>query len=282
MPLNSILHSGAIALTGLLLTQAATQVPAVAQMRLESPSQTEPEFFSAADRLEVAPAASGFQIAPATDSESLLQEQPEAEVAQAAPEPEPEPLPAPPPAIDQPETPVTPETLEVPEDPEVPEAEDRFGDRGDNRWYIQGATATHIDNQENGQFGMVGAGISHFFATRHSINGELNSFYFSQNDDDAVGLNLAVLIRSHLYRQPNWSLYFDGGVGILGTTSDVPSDGSEFNFTPQFGVGATIGLDNDQRLMVGVRYHHISNGDIYEDNPGRDSIMGYVGLNFPR
>lgn len=259
-PRNLTVYSGAIALAGLLLTQVIATAPAAAE---PSPAMTsEPELFSATDRLGAAVFDS--QTTPIDEKTPLMLAQPRTEVFQAAP------FPSPPPAIEPPEL------------PESPEAEARFGDRGDDRWYIQGAAATHIDNQENGQFGMVGAGISHFFVARHSINGELNSFYFSQNGDDAVGLNLAVLIRSHLVRQPNWSLYIDGGAGVLGSTDDVPSDGSPFNFTPQAGIGATVGLENNRRLMVGVRWHHISNANTFDDNPGRDSIMGYVGLNLPR
>ena len=157
-----------------------------------------------------------------------------------------------------------------------------FGSKGANRWYIQGAGATTVDGEEASSFGFFGAGISHFFINGHSINLELNSLFFDQTGDNAVGLNLAALLRWHFYRQPNWSLYIDGGAGILGTTNNVPSAGSSFNFTPQVGGGATIRLANDKRLMLGLRWHHISNADLYEGNPGRDSLMGYVGLNFPR
>ena len=155
-----------------------------------------------------------------------------------------------------------------------------FATKGLKRWYGQGAAG--IDVNDASSFGLLGAGISHFFANGHSINAELNSLYFAQTGEDALGLNLAVLLRWHFHRQPNWSLYIDGGAGVLGTTSKVPSRGSSFNFTPQVGGGATIQLSNQQRLMLGLRWHHISNGELYESNPGRDSIMGYVGLNLPR
>jgi hypothetical protein len=159
-----------------------------------------------------------------------------------------------------------------------PEPSPAFGSRGDQRWYVQAGGATTFDNN----FGMLGAGISHFFANGHSINLELNGMAFEQTGEDAVGLNLALLLRWHFVRQPNWSLYIDGGAGILGTTNNVPSTGSSFNFTPQAGGGATVRLNDRRRLMVGLRWHHISNAEIYDGNPGRDSILGYVGVNFPR
>jgi hypothetical protein len=157
-----------------------------------------------------------------------------------------------------------------------------FGDRSDQRWYIQGAGATTVDADAARNFALIGVGISQFFANGHSVNLELNGMSFFQTDDDAVGLNLALLLRWHFYRRQNWSLYVDGGAGILGTTNDVPSRGSSFNFTPQLGAGTTIRLTDNRRLMLGLRWHHISNADLDEDNPGRDSVMGYVGLNLPR
>ena len=61
----------------------------------------------------------------------------------------------------------------------------------------------------------------------------------------------------------------------------MPENGSEFNFTPQAGFGLTYDIGNENRLIFGIKWHHISNADLYEDNPGRDSIMGYAGISFP-
>ena len=159
-----------------------------------------------------------------------------------------------------------------------------FGTKGQKHWYIQGAAATTLDNEESDprRFALVGAGISKFLFNGHSINLELNTIYFNQPDNNALGLNLALLMRWHFIRQPNWSLYVDGGAGVLGTTSDVPSKGASFNFTPQAGGGVSFKLKHERRLMLGLRWHHISHADLFEANPGRDSIMGYVGLEFPR
>ena len=162
--------------------------------------------------------------------------------------------------------------------------EPTFATKGQEHWYIQGAFATTLDRQESDprRFGLVGAGISKFLFDRHSINLELNTIYFNQPGNDALGLNLALLMRWHFIRKSNWSLYIDGGAGVMGTTSDVPRSGASFNFTPQAGAGTTIKLNEQQRLMLGLRWHHISHADLFGANPGRDSIMGYVGLKLPR
>ncbi|NJL52375.1 MAG: acyloxyacyl hydrolase [Hydrococcus sp. SU_1_0] len=159
-----------------------------------------------------------------------------------------------------------------------------FGTKGQKYWYVQGAVATTLDREEAfpQRFALAGAGLSKFLFDGHSINLELNSIYFSQPDDDALGLNLALLMRWHFLRQSNWSLFVDGGAGVMGTTSDVPSKGASFNFTPQAGAGVSIKLKEQRQLMLGLRWHHISHADLLVANPGRDSLMGYVGVQFPR
>jgi lipid A 3-O-deacylase len=159
-----------------------------------------------------------------------------------------------------------------------------FGTKGQKHWYIQGAAATTLDREEAfpQRFVLAGAGLSKFLFDGHSINLELNSIYFSQPDDDALGLNLALLMRWHFLRKSNWSLFVDGGAGVMGTTSDVPSKGASFNFTPQAGAGVSIKLKEQRQLMLGLRWHHVSHADLFGANPGRDSLMGYVGVQFPR
>jgi lipid A 3-O-deacylase len=163
-------------------------------------------------------------------------------------------------------------------------SETAFGAKGQKYWYVQGAAATTLDREEAfpQRFALAGAGLSKFLFDGHSINLELNSIYFSQPDDDALGLNLALLMRWHFLRKSNWSLFVDGGAGVMGTTSDVPSKGASFNFTPQAGAGVSIKLKEQRQLMLGLRWHHISHADLFGANPGRDSLMGYVGMQFPR
>jgi len=183
-----------------------------------------------------------------------------------------------------PEAPAEPSPIPLPPPPSDVSAEPipTFGQAGSQRWYVQGGGATNLSSDATRNYAMAGAGISHFFWDGHSINLELNGMAFDQPGDDALGLNLALLLRWDVIRQQNWSLYIDGGAGILGTTQPVPSDGSSFNFTPQVGGGATIRLDGGNRLMVGLRWHHISNANTFDSNPGQDTVLGYVGINFPR
>lgn len=167
---------------------------------------------------------------------------------------------------------------------EVPATEVKFGTRGQKHWYVQGAAATTLDRVEDfpRRFGLAGAGLSKFIFEAHSINLELNSIYFSQPGDDALGLNLALLMRWHFLRRSNFSTFIDAGAGVMGTTGDVPINGAAFNFTPQAGAGVSFKLEEQRRLMLGLRWHHISHADLFGANPGRDSLMGYIGVKFPR
>jgi len=48
-------------------------------------------------------------------------------------------------------------------------------------------------------------------------------------------------------------------------------------------VSVEIDRARDIRLFGGLRWHHLSNANLAgsNENPGRDSIMGYIGLDFP-
>lgn len=155
-----------------------------------------------------------------------------------------------------------------------------FGSVGSTRWSVQGGIGIDVKRSEN-KLGLLGLGISHFIFENLSLDAELNAMFFDQRGSDAFGGNLNFLFRWHFFAQETWSIYLDGGAGVLFTTRDVPSNGSSFNFTPQAGLGVSFDIGNDMRILTGVRWHHISNASTYRSNPGRDSVMGYAGLSMP-
>ena len=155
----------------------------------------------------------------------------------------------------------------------------RFGQEGSRRWDIHGGYGVDVKTSDN-QLAVLGVGYSYFFAKDISLTLELNAMYLDQNGGDAGAGNFNVLFRWHMISEDTWSLYFEGGAGLFLASEHVPINGSSFNFTPQAGVGLTFDIGDDRRLMTGVRWHHISNASLYSTNPGRDSIMGYVGVSF--
>lgn len=161
-------------------------------------------------------------------------------------------------------------------------ADNRFFERGSWRWQITGAGATEFDDH----FAFAGVAASYFVETDFTIDFELNGLYFVQDEgDNTPGLNLALQLRWHFLVDDakKWSVYFDTGFGVLFTGENVPAGGEQFSFTPQAGVGFSLLLDesSDARLLVGVKWHHTSNANLFEDNPGANKLMIYAGLNFP-
>lgn len=128
------------------------------------------------------------------------------------------------------------------------------------------------------------AQLTWFIVDDVELGGEVGAWYFDQEGENAAGASLAALIRWHFVNQGRLSLFVDGGLGLLAATDEVPDEGTELNFMPRAGVGATYRpWDNDLRLITGVRWHHISNARSSgaDDNPSRDGAMLYVGLVVP-
>jgi len=150
------------------------------------------------------------------------------------------------------------------------------------------------------QYFTYGAGFAYNFAEANDLNlriawsyfivddvefsAELNAWYFNQPGDDALGINPAFVFRWHAYNDGDWTIFTDAGIGLLFSTDDVPQGGTSFNFTPRVGGGFTYRIGDDQtRLQVGLRWHHISNARIRgdSDNPARDAVMLYAGIMVP-
>lgn len=154
----------------------------------------------------------------------------------------------------------------------------RFGDAATWRFNVLGF---YGDDFESGHFFGGAVSFTYFMVRNFSVDFELGLAKFGQDGPDAWGGNFNILLRWHFLARDTWSLYVDGGVGFLKTNDDVPDNGSNYNFTPQLGVGASFDIGNDWRMMLGLRWHHISNADTADSNPGRDSLLGYAGISVP-
>jgi hypothetical protein len=72
------------------------------------------------------------------------------------------------------------------------------------------------------------------------------------------------------------------GGGMLFSTDDIPAGTSQFNFTPQGGVGVYWAGSDRPSVVVGLRYHHISNAGRVRPNPGHNALYFYGGLSWWR
>ena len=156
-----------------------------------------------------------------------------------------------------------------------------FGQAGTWRWNIQGGFGVDFDDTEN-RFGLGGISFSYFTKENFSVEFEFNGLYFDQDTvENATGLNFNLLLRWHFMIRESWSLYTDGGAGVMETNHAVPPGGSTFNFTPQSGFGVSFDIGEEARMLTGIRWHHISNGRTFDSNPAQDAVFVYAALSFP-
>jgi hypothetical protein len=87
-------------------------------------------------------------------------------------------------------------------------------------------------------------------------------------------------LRTRLIDQPKWSLFIDGGPGILEANRRIPDGGTDYNYWIKTGLGATLQLWDKTSLLGGVRFLHISNAHLEgpERNPSLNATEGYLGL----
>jgi hypothetical protein len=157
-----------------------------------------------------------------------------------------------------------------------------FGHAGASLW---GVGAGYMNDFEDNHAGEFHVSYSHFVADELEFNLELSGWYFSQEGDDAGGISPMMSLRWHFLHDEayDWSVFGEAGFGVLFAFDNVPEGGTGFNFLPRLGAGFTKRLDEDgTRLMMGVRWQHLSNGRIEGDerNPSRDSIMVFAGVMF--
>jgi hypothetical protein len=154
----------------------------------------------------------------------------------------------------------------------------------ESSWFATFMPAASIGDNA-GEIYMARAGVGYYFCDDWSINLEAVGAVVKENDDSdvALGGGFDLLLRWHFWHMEPWSLYFDGGAGFIVFDEKFPRLGTEFNFTPQFGVGLTYQFQDRSLLMAGVRFQHISNAEIKgaENNPGYDAALIYAGLMLP-
>ena len=153
----------------------------------------------------------------------------------------------------------------------------RFGSAGSWRWQIVGGGGTGTDSISNAQ---LGAGVSWFVVDDLSIDVQVNADYFNQSGPSAWGGDVELLFRWHFLARDTWSLYVDGGCGLMWTSRDVPPDSASFNFLPQAGAGFTWEIADDTRLMLGARWFHASNANTGSPNPSYNGVFVYAGVSF--
>ncbi len=166
----------------------------------------------------------------------------------------------------------------------------RYGTAGSLALDLSTAWATDLDD---GNYWMpLAIGVSWFAADGFSLDLAAEMYTIDASTPDvsprqtysATGGGGSIGVTWHFLEgrigDRDWSIFADAGVGLLWTGDDVPPGGTRLNFTPRAGVGGTLGLDDRTRLMLGLRWFHISNAQTGSDNPGIDALQVVAGLSF--
>ena len=150
-------------------------------------------------------------------------------------------------------------------------------------WTFQAYGSGTVGDNDHGNIYTAHVGGGYYLYDDFSVNLELlGGWVDSRTDDDGYVGGLDLLLRWHFLKGENdaWTIYSDGGAGIQMASTDFPSD-SPHNFRPQFGLGGTLRLNDEVRLMGGARYLHISNAGTTNGNDGGDWAQLYLGVMVP-
>ena len=169
--------------------------------------------------------------------------------------------------------------LSVPLLPASPTRGLAYATQGSTAWWFEVSLASNFNH---GDALMGGLGVEWYPVDGFALGLRADGIGVSLQDTPRTGgAGVSILLRWHAVQREGWSLYFDGGCGVAWFTDPVPAGAAQLDFTPELGFGCSIELDDDVRLLTGVRWFHISNGQTAQRNPGVDMLSAYVGLTMP-
>ncbi len=96
----------------------------------------------------------------------------------------------------------------------------------------------------------------------------------------SFSLNMLALNFLKIGRLGTGTPYVEAGIGAIYTDFKVDDQGSRINFNPQLGAGLEYPLKNGGAMTLGLRLHHISNGNLLKDNRGVNSALLMIGYLF--
>ena len=106
----------------------------------------------------------------------------------------------------------------------------------------------------------------------------LYAHYFKPFGATAAGGSL--VFKYNFLSFGRWMPYWDLGLGMLWTNlaPDIPEQSTQFNFVVESGPGVDYFVTEKVAVMLGARFHHISNAELGERNHGLNSVLAYAGV----
>jgi hypothetical protein len=154
-----------------------------------------------------------------------------------------------------------------------------YATQGSVAWWIEAGGGTNFDH---GWVALVGLGVEWYPVDGFALGVRLDGIGVGlEETPTSGGVGASILVRWHVLRREKWSLYLEGGCGLAYFSDSVPRGAAQLNFTPECGIGMSLALSDEVRLLTGVRWYHISNAQTASNNPGIDMLQGYVGITMP-
>jgi len=116
-------------------------------------------------------------------------------------------------------------------------------------------------------------------ALRFKVEGAAGS---TVTPDASLIASANMLAMYYPWLKPNRTFrpYVEGGIGVIYTGFRVKGEGLHWNFNPQLGVGMELPREDGKNPFAALRLHHISNGNLYHNNRGVNSVLLQVGHYF--
>ncbi len=114
----------------------------------------------------------------------------------------------------------------------------------------------------------------------HAPNGSLVAQLIETSRSSVVGAGISPIGLQFYSRSLGATRLFAGSsVGGVWFNRDMPVFGARrFNFALQLGAGAELASRSGGVLVMGYKFHHLSNGGTADANPGMDGHVIYLGV----
>lgn len=118
------------------------------------------------------------------------------------------------------------------------------------------------------------------FRTIRAPNGASLVQMVETERSSVVGAGFSPLgLQFYSTRHGNTRLFGGGSAGGIWFNRDIPMEGARrFNFALQLGTGVELTARNGGALVLGYKFHHLSNAGTARINPGMDGHVFYLGL----
>ena len=160
--------------------------------------------------------------------------------------------------------------------PSIP-ASESFA-RGSHYWSVTGGTSR---DRGLGWLYFTQLGLQYYIADNLAVTcGGIVGYMDARRADDGLLAGPEAGLRWHFAEGNRWSMYLDGVVGEVFQEHALTPARLRFSFDIQLGIGATYHVSRTLLYQSGLRWHHLSNGQIRgkDRNGGYDAPMLYLGL----